>query len=122
MPETLPPRLIIRTLKETHLKILKTLESNPEISQRELAGELGISLGKTNYCMKALVDKGLVKARNFRNSQNKLAYAYILTPKGIKEKVNITRDFLHRKTAEYEALKQEIESLKKELSEDAEIG
>lgn len=102
---------------ETLFKVLRTLEANPQTSQRELAESMGMSLGKANYCLKALVDKGLVKVRNFRNSQNKLAYAYLLTPKGVAAKGRLTGRFLKRKMAEYEALRREIEELKREAGE-----
>ena len=95
-------------------KILKRLEADPEISQRELAGELGISLGRVNYCVQALIEKGLVKAKNFRNSKNKKGYAYLLTPKGIEDKAKITVEFLKVKIAEHEALTREIKSLRDE--------
>lgn len=101
--------------QETHLKVLRHLENNPSITQRELASELGISLGKTNYCLKALIDKGMVKAKNFKNNANKRAYFYILTPKGIESKAQISVRFLQRKMKEYEALRREIEELKSEL-------
>ncbi len=101
--------------QETHLKVLRHLEDNPSITQRELAAALGISLGKANYCMKALINKGMVKANNFKNSANKRAYLYILTPKGIETKARISVRFLQRKVEEYEALKKEIEQLKAEL-------
>ncbi|PPC94259.1 MAG: MarR family EPS-associated transcriptional regulator [Methylotenera sp.] len=96
---------------EYRYKILKLVESKPEVSQRELAKALGISLGKTNYCLKALIEKGLLKVSNFRNSHNKLAYMYLLTPSGIEEKSAITLRFLKAKIKEYEMLKQEIEEL-----------
>ena len=99
---------------EYRYKILKRLEANPEISQRELAGELGISLGRVNYCIQALVEKGLVKANNFRNSKNKKGYAYLLTPRGIEDKAKITLEFLKIKLAEHEALTKEIKTLRKE--------
>ena len=98
----------------THYKVLKILEQNPQVSQRELANELGVSLGKANYCLKALIDKGLVKAKNFKNSSNKLAYVYKLTPRGIEAKAKISVSFLERKIQEYEALRLEIEQLKRE--------
>ena len=101
---------------ETHFRVLRQIEANPEITQRELAQELGISLGKANYCLKALIQKGWVKANNFKNNKNKAAYAYLLTPKGIEQKAQITVRYLKSKLAEYEALKQEIEQLKAELS------
>jgi EPS-associated MarR family transcriptional regulator len=99
---------------EYRYKILKRLEANPEISQRELAGDLGISLGRVNFCIQALVEKGLVKAKNFRNSKNKAGYAYLLTPKGIEEKAKITVQFLKIKLAEHEALTKEIKNLREE--------
>jgi EPS-associated MarR family transcriptional regulator len=99
---------------EYRYKILKCLEANPEISQRELAGELGISLGRVNFCVQALIEKGLVKAKNFRNSKNKKGYAYLLTPRGIEEKAKITVQFLKIKIAEHEALTKEIKGLREE--------
>ena len=102
--------------QETHLKVLRLLEENPDITQRELAATLGVSLGKVNYCLKALVGKGWVKANNFRNHNKKSAYAYLLTPKGIERKAQITVRFLKRKVEEYEALKKEIELLQKEVA------
>jgi len=102
---------------EYRYRILKHLEADPEISQRELAKALGISLGRANYCLKALIEKGLVKAKNFKNSSNRSAYAYYLTPTGFEEKARVTVQFLKRKVAEYEALKGEIESLRREASE-----
>jgi EPS-associated MarR family transcriptional regulator len=100
--------------EDTHLKVLRLLEVNPHMSQRELAEALGVSLGKTNYCLKALLNKGLLKMQNFQNSQNKMAYAYLLTPKGVAEKSAITTRFLLRKIKEYEELQREIEDLKRE--------
>jgi EPS-associated MarR family transcriptional regulator len=102
---------------EYRYKILKSLEANPEISQRELAGELGISLGRVNYCIQALIEKGLVKANNFRNSKNKKGYAYLLTPRGIEDKAKITVQFLKIKIAEHEALTKEIKSLRQEAGQ-----
>jgi EPS-associated MarR family transcriptional regulator len=99
---------------EFRYKILKRLEADPEISQRELAGELGISLGRVNYCVQALIEKGLVKAKNFRNSKNKKGYAYLLTPKGIEDKAKITVEFLKVKIAEHEALTKEIKGLRED--------
>lgn len=100
---------------EYRYKILKMIEANPEISQRELAGHLGISLGKANFCLKALVQVGLIKVNNFRNNKNKMAYMYILTPKGIEEKASITVRFLRSKTEEYKALQTMIEELRSEV-------
>ncbi len=99
---------------EYRYKILKMLESNPAISQRELAEQLGISLGKVNFCLKALVNVGLLKVTNFRNNKNKLAYMYLLTPSGIEEKTLITIRFLKHKLQEYELLQREIEELQSE--------
>ena len=101
---------------EYRSKILRILEEQPEISQRDLARELGISLGKANYCLQSLMEKGLVKANNFKNSNNKKAYMYYLTRKGIAEKARATTRFLNRKITEYEALQREIENLKHELT------
>jgi EPS-associated MarR family transcriptional regulator len=100
--------------EDTHYEVLKILEENPQVSQRQLAAEMGVSLGKANYCLKALVEKGLVKAGNFKNSANKLAYFYVLTPRGIEAKAKISVRFLQRKIAEYEALGREIEQLQEE--------
>ena len=100
---------------ETHLKVLREIEANPEITQRELAQQLGVSLGKVNYCLKALVDKGWVKVNNFRNSENKAAYAYLLTPSGLEEKGRITVRFLKQRIQDYERIKREIEELEAEL-------
>lgn len=100
---------------EYRYKILKVVDAKPEISQRELASELGISLGKANFCLKALIEVGLLKATNFRNSKNKLAYMYLLTPTGVEEKTKITLRFLKNKMQEYEALKLEINLLSQEI-------
>lgn len=101
---------------EHRYQILKLLEARPDLNQRAVAAELGISLGKVNFCLRALIDKGLLKANNFRNNQNKRAYAYFLTPKGLEEKARITVQFLRLKMAEYEALDQEIERLRAEVA------
>jgi EPS-associated MarR family transcriptional regulator len=102
--------------EEIHYHVLKHIEANPSITQRELAKELGVSVGKVNYCLKALIDKGWIKANNFKNSNKKLAYFYILTPSGIEQKAKITMNFLKRKMNDYEELKKEIEMLKSEVS------
>jgi EPS-associated MarR family transcriptional regulator len=99
----------------TRYRLLKLLQANPEMSQRQLAAELSVSVGKVNFCLRALLDKGLLKVRNFRRSQNKLAYAYYLTPKGAKAKVRATSGFLKRKLAEYEELQREIDELRREV-------
>lgn len=104
--------------QEIHLKLLRHLQANPQVSQRELAKHLGVSLGKTNYCLQALVEKGLVKARNFKNNANKRAYLYLLTPKGLRAKAQISVRFLQRKIEEHEALHAEIEELRSELKND----
>ena len=101
--------------EEISYRIIKLIEKDPEISQRELSKELGVSLGKVNYCLRALIDKGWVKAKNFKNSQNKMAYRYLLTPHGVQQKTVITRNFLQRKLKEYEDLRREIESLKQDI-------
>jgi EPS-associated MarR family transcriptional regulator len=101
---------------EYRYKLLQLLEANPQISQRELAGALGISLGKVNYCLNALMEKGLVKARNFKNNKNKRAYIYYLTPHGFQEKAAVTVRFFRWKLAEYEALQSEIEILRREAA------
>lgn len=98
----------------TSYGLLKTLEGNPSLSQRDLAKRLGVSLGKVNFCLNALVEKGCLKVNNFRNSENKLAYAYLLTPRGVEEKARITVRFLKYKMQEYERLRMEIEELKRE--------
>jgi EPS-associated MarR family transcriptional regulator len=101
---------------EYRYKILKILEVNPEISQRDLARELDVSLGRVNFCLKALIEKGLLKATNFRNSHNKLAYMYLLTPSGIEEKSAITAQFLKIKMQEYANLEAEIQALRFEAN------
>ena len=100
---------------EYRYKILRLLEEDPQMSQRALARALGISLGKVNYCLQALIDRGLVKANNFKNSKNKQAYMYLLTPRGISEKARVTVRFLKYKMSEYESLQREIELLRQEL-------
>jgi EPS-associated MarR family transcriptional regulator len=111
---------------EYRYKILNLVQAKPEISQRELAKHLGISLGKANFCLKALIEIGLLKATNFRNSKNKLAYMYLLTPNGVEEKSRITMRFLKAKMQEYELLKAEINQLmqetKTELSSDGQAA
>jgi EPS-associated MarR family transcriptional regulator len=102
---------------EIDLKLLRLLEENPILSQRQLADRLGISLGKTNYCLKALKERGLVKWGNFSNNPKKLQYMHLLTPKGISQKLSLTTHFLERKQAEYEQLKLEIASLKAEVGQ-----
>ena len=100
---------------EAHLKILKHIESNPHISQRQLAEELGVSVGKINYCLQALIIKGLVKAGNFKRSDSKMSYLYLLTPAGIEEKTRLTASFLKRKIIEHEKITQEIAQLRRDM-------
>jgi EPS-associated MarR family transcriptional regulator len=101
---------------ETRYRILKLLEAEPRASQRRIADELGISLGRVNFCLRALVEKGLIKVNNFRNNANKRAYLYLLTPRGIEEKALVTTRFLKRKVDEYESLSREIEDLRSEAA------
>ena len=100
---------------ELRLRVLRALEANPELSQRQLAAELGVSLGGVNYALKALVERGFVKAGNFQKSGNKIAYLYVLTAQGVAEKASLATAFLGRKLEEYEVLRQEIEALKGEI-------
>jgi EPS-associated MarR family transcriptional regulator len=99
---------------ESHLEVLRLLEQNPEYSQRQLSAALGLSLGKTHYVLKALLNKGLVIAKNFQRNDNKLAYLYVLTPQGVSRRAQLTRMFLARKEAEFENLRREIEALRRE--------
>ena len=101
----------------TSYGLLKTLENNPSLSQRDLAKRLGISLGKVNFCINALVEKGCLKVNNFRNSDNKLAYAYLLTPQGVEQKARMTVEFLQIKVQEYERLRAEIDALRREAEQ-----
>lgn len=101
--------------EEARLRILKIVAEEPDLSQRQLAERLGVSLGKTNFLIHSLLEKGLLKARNFRRAKNKLQYAYLLTPKGIAAKVRLTRAYLARKEAEYEMLQAEIQALRREV-------
>ncbi len=102
--------------EESSYQIVKILEANPRVSQRELARGLGISLGKVNYCLKGLINKGIIKAKRFRNSDNKLTYAYVLTPRGIEARSKLTARYLKRRLKEYEKLKLEIEMLQDEVN------
>ena len=101
--------------EDTHFRIMRILQDNPDLTQRELADKLGMSVGGLNYCLNALIDKGFVKMANFSKSKNKFKYVYLLTPMGIAEKVALTTRFLSRKMEEYEALQLEISYLKNEL-------
>jgi EPS-associated MarR family transcriptional regulator len=114
VPDTVPGTA--KSMHESHYKLMRLIEAKPELSQRELAEAMGVSLGKVNYCLNALIEKGWVKVRNFRNSSNKMAYAYLLTPRGVRQKAAITVQFLERKVAEYESLKSEIAELRREVA------
>ena len=100
---------------DTEYTLLKILKDNPEMTQRQLSAELGLSLGKTNYVLHALMDKGFMKLSNFKRSDNKLGYLYLITPEGVEEKSILAKNFLKRKSKEYNRLKKEIEILKNEL-------
>ena len=105
----------IHLQEDTKFRVMRLIQENPRLTQRELANELGISLGGLNYCLKALIAKGLVKMQNFNQSENKLKYVYILTPNGIKESSRLTYHFLDRKMKEYADLKAEIKVVKSDL-------
>ena len=94
--------------KSDQFEVMRKIQNNPDSSQREMAEELGFSLGKLNYCLKALKEKGLIKLKNFKNNKRKLNYIYILTPKGISEKTKLTINFMERKKKEYDELKREL--------------
>ena len=108
--------------EDTHYLLLRLLENNPEATQRELAEAMGVSVGKAHYLLRGLMDKGLVKARNFRRSDNKRAYLYQLTPAGVAEKVRVTRRYLAKRRAEYERIQAEIQALEAELGEEGSRG
>jgi len=101
--------------EDTYFRVLRLLEANPDLTQREIAEMLGLSTSGLNYCLKALIDKGWVKVHNFSQSKNKFGYIYVLTPQGLSEKLTLTSRFLKRKLYEYEALKGEIEGLQAEI-------
>lgn len=103
-----------------HLDLLRLLAQHPEYSQRQLAAALGVSLGKTHYLLKALLGKGWVKAKNFQRSDNKLGYLYVLTPQGVRQRMQLTRSFLARKEREYEMLNSQITMLREELAAQSE--
>lgn len=105
-------------MTDTSIKysLLKTLENQPVISQRELSRQLNVSLGKINFCLNALVEKGCLKVNNFRKSDNKIAYAYLITPKGLEQKAKLTAEFLQIKIKEYEIISKELEELRRDLS------
>jgi EPS-associated MarR family transcriptional regulator len=112
----MPNEAKARAQQDAHYRVMRIIQANATYSQRDIARSLGISLGAVNYCLKALIEVGFVKAKNFRNSDNKMRYAYILTPKGVAEKAALTGAFLQRMLREYEALKAEIEALRLEAS------
>lgn len=109
-------------MNEIDLKALRKLSQDPSLSQRMLAKELGLSLGKVNYVLSALMEKGYVKMQSFRRSENKLAYMYVLTPSGIRKKMELTYQFLQRKSEEYESLKHEIHELAREIEKFEQIS
>ncbi|WP_282026692.1 MarR family EPS-associated transcriptional regulator [Limimaricola cinnabarinus] len=106
--------------EDTRFRLLRLLEAEPNLSQRQIAAELGLSLGRANYVLRALIEKGQVKAGNFRVSRNKLAYAYLLTPSGLEEKARLASGFLKRKLTEHAALQAEIQALQQEMGGAAE--
>jgi EPS-associated MarR family transcriptional regulator len=99
---------------EIHYKVMRLVEANSRVSQREVARTLGVSVGKVNYCVRALVDRGFIKARNFKNSDNKVAYVYLMTPRGIREKARLAIRFLGIKMREYELLRADIERMRED--------
>ena len=107
--------------EDTHFRVLSLLETQPDLNQREMAKALGVSLGGVNYCLRALVAKGLIKMHNFQANDNKLCYAYLLTPQGMAEKLSLTAHFLQRKQQEYVTLKAEIEALQQAMAEKPEF-
>ena len=113
----MPDPQIRRLESDDVIKLLREIDKTPELTQRELSARLGISLGKVNFLLKALIEKSLIKANNFKNAKNKYSYIYLLTPSGVEEKARITYRFLNRKIKEYEELEAEIGLLKKEISE-----
>ena len=105
--------------EDIRFRVMRALEADPKLSQRDLAKSLGISLGVVNYCLKGLIEKGQVKVGNFRSSGNKLRYTYVLTPRGVLAKAKLTKAFLKRRVAEHEALIAEIEALQREINPEA---
>ena len=109
-------------MNSTEIQVLRDISKNPCISQREIASRNGVSLGKVNYVIRSLVDKGHVKVRNFRKLENKKGYMYLLTPNGVAAKARLTVEYLRRKMEEYEKLQRELDELKQELSKPGEIS
>ena len=107
---------------DVRLKVIRLLETNSQLSKREMAKSLGVSLGKLNYVLNALIEKGVVKTQNFTRSDNKRAYAYLLTTKGLAEKASLTRNFLYRKIEEYDLIKKEIAELRKEINNTGDLN
>lgn len=109
-------------MSDVHYKLMRMLEANPQMSQRDIARELGISLGKVNYCLQALLNKGWIKVSNFKNSQHKAAYLYLLTPRGLEQKAHLAMHFLQVKMREYERLRMEIEQIQRETQANVDQG
>lgn len=109
---------IAQQREDVHFRVLRLLESRPDASQREIAEELGVSLGAINFCVKALIDKGHIKLANFKASKNKLGYVYVLTPEGLAHRAQLAAGFIKRKLAEFEAIQAELEQLRGEFTED----
>jgi EPS-associated MarR family transcriptional regulator len=108
--------------EDTRFRVLRALQDNPHLTQRELSERLGVSLGATNFVLRALMEKGAIKIRNFRGNTRKLSYAYILTPHGLAEKASLTARFLARKQKEYESLKAKIEAVSRELEQETQLA
>ena len=108
---------IAQQREDVHFRVLRLLECRPDASQREIAEELGVSLGAINFCVKALIDKGHIKLANFKASKNKLGYVYVLTPEGIAHRAQLAAGFIKRKMAEFEAIQAELEQLRREFAE-----
>lgn len=107
---------VARQREDVHFRVLRLIEKRPDASQREIAEELGLSLGAVNYCLRALLQKGHVKLANFKASKNKLGYVYVLTPEGIADRTGLAARFIERKVAEYDAIKVELEQLQDEFA------
>ena len=111
-----------RQREDVHFRVLRLIEKSPEASQREIAEELGVSLGAVNYCVKALLDKGHVKLANFKASKNKLGYVYVLTPEGIAHRAGLAARFIERKLEEYDAIRAELEQLQADFETDSALA
>lgn len=108
--------------EDTYFRVMRLLEADPDLTQRELAERLGVSVGGLNYCLRALIEKGWVKVQNFAQSKNKFGYVYVLTPQGLAHKAALTRSFLRRKKEEYDALRAEIEAISREVESGRSAG